>query len=74
MRRGYRLSREYGRAPRGERLYQEVSGKRRERTRIIAALPKRQTDGPLVFQGSCNTDVVEAYFEQCCCPSCRKAA
>jgi len=33
----HRLDREDGRAPRGERIYQAVAGKRRERTRIISA-------------------------------------
>src|ERR1017187_6618630 len=33
----HRLYREYGRAPRGERIYQAVAGKRRERTSIISA-------------------------------------
>jgi hypothetical protein len=33
----HRLYREYGRSPRGERIYQAVAGKRRERTSIISA-------------------------------------
>jgi hypothetical protein len=49
----HRLYREYGRAPRGERIDQEVSGKRRERTSILAASRKNKLVAPLVFQGRC---------------------
>ena len=65
----HRLYREYGRAPRGERIYQEISGRRRERTSIISASQNGKLVAPLVFQGSCNTDVVDAYFEQVLLPA-----
>ena len=64
----HRLYREYGRAPRGERIYQAVAGKRRERTSIISASQAGKLVAPLVFQGSCNTEVVDAYFEQVLLP------
>ena len=64
----HRLYREYGRAPRGRRIYQAVAGKRRERTSIIAASRNNKLVAPLVFQGSCNTEVVDAYFEQVLLP------
>jgi hypothetical protein len=64
----HRLYRESGRAPRGERIYQAVAGKRRERTSIIAASQHGKLVAPLVFQGSCITDVVDAYFEQVLLP------
>ncbi len=59
----HRQYREYGRAPRGERIYQEVAGKRRERTRIISASQQGRLIAPLVFQGSCNAEVVDVYFK-----------
>jgi transposase len=65
----HRLYREYGRALRGERIYQTVSGKRRERTRIIAASQQGKLAAPLVFQGSCNTEVVDTYFAQVLLPA-----
>lgn len=65
----HRLYREYGRAPRGERIYQAVAGKRRERTSIIAASQHNQLVAPLVFQGSCNTELVNVYFEQVLLPA-----
>lgn len=64
----HRLYREHGRAPRGERIYQAVAGKRRERTSLIAASRKNKLVAPLVFQGSCNTEVVDVYFAQVLLP------
>jgi transposase len=65
----HRLYREYGRAPRGERIYQEVAGKRRERTSIISASQQGKLVAPLVFQGSCNTEVVDLYFKAVLLPA-----
>ena len=60
----HRLYRESGRTPRGERIYQEVAGARRERTSIISASQQGKLVAPLVFQDSCNTEVVDACFEK----------
>jgi transposase len=65
----HRLYREHGRAPRGERIYQAVAGKRRERTRIIAASQQNKLLAPWVFQGSCNTEVVDIYFAKVLLPA-----
>ena len=65
----HRLYRESGRAPRGERIYEAVAGKRRERTSIIAASQQGRLVAPLVFQGSCTTEVVDAYFETVLLPA-----
>lgn len=70
----HRLYREYGRAPRGERIYQAVAGKRRERTSIISASQQGRLVAPLVFQGPCNTEVVDVCFEKLLLPCCRRAA
>lgn len=64
----HRLYREQGRSLRGERIYQEVCGKRRERTSIIAASRQNKLVAPLVFQGSCNTEVVDVYFAEVLLP------
>jgi hypothetical protein len=40
-----------------------VAGKRRERTSIISVWQHGKLVAPLVFQGSCNTEVMDAYFE-----------
>jgi transposase len=65
----HRLYREYGRSPRGERIYQAVAGKRRERTSIISASQQGRLVAPLVFQGSGNTEVVDVYFEKVLLPA-----
>ena len=65
----HRLYREWGRAPRGERIYEAVTGKRRERTSIIAASQKSRLVAPFVFQGSCNAEVVDIYFEKVLLPA-----
>jgi len=64
----HRLHRERGRAPKGERIYEAVAGRRRERTSIIAASQQGRLVAPLVFQGSCNTEVVDVYFERVLLP------
>ena len=60
----HRLYREWGRAPRGERIFEAVAGKHRERTSIISTAQGGKLVAPLVFQGRCNTEVVDVYFEQ----------
>ena len=67
----HRLYREHGRAPRGERIDQLVAGKRRERTSIIAASREKKLVAPLVFQDSCNTEVVDVYLEKVLLPALR---
>jgi len=64
----HRLHREHGRALRGERIYQAVAGQRRARTSIIAASQQNKLVAPWVFQGHCNTEVVDVYFEQVLLP------
>ena len=64
----HRLYREYGRAPRGERIYETVAGRRRERTSVIAACQDGKLVAPLTFAGTCNTEVVDAYFAQVLLP------
>ena len=51
----HRLYREYGRSPRGERIYQTVSGSRRGRTSIISAYDGEKLVAPILFEGSCDT-------------------
>jgi transposase len=65
----HRLHREFGRAPRGERIYEAVAGKRRERTSIIGVSRQGKLVAPLAFQGSCNTAVVDIYFAQVLLPA-----
>ncbi len=70
----HRLHQEYGRAPRGERLYAEVAGSRRCRTSIISASQNAKLVSPFVFDGSCNTEVVDTYFEKVLLPALPKGS
>ena len=65
----HRLYREFGRAPRGERIYAAVAGKRRERTSIMGAFRQGKLVAPLAFQGTANTEVVDTYFAQVLLPA-----
>lgn len=64
-----RLYTEYGRAPRGKRIYAEISGKKRERISIIAGLCKKKFYAPFLFQGSCNSDVFNIWLEKVLLPN-----
>jgi len=70
----HRLHQEYGRAPRGERLYAEVAGSRRHRTSIISVVQNAKLVAPFVFEGSCNTEVVDTYFEKVLLPALPKGS
>ena len=70
----HRLYREWARAPRGERIFEAVAGKRRERTRIISTAQGGTLVAPLVFQGRCNTEVVDTYLEQVLLPTLPKGS
>ena len=69
----HRLYRERGRALRGARIYQEISGRRRERTSLISASQNGKLVAPLVFQGSCNTEVWMRILNGCRCRSRSRA-
>ena len=70
----HRLHQEYGRAPRGERLYAEVAGGQRRRTSIISVSQNSKLVAPFVFEGSCNRDVVDTYFEKVLLPALPKGS
>jgi len=59
-----RIYTEYARAPRGERVYQEVSGASRKRTSIISASQGSKLVAPFIFEGACNSEVVNTYFKK----------
>jgi hypothetical protein len=58
-----RLYREYGRAPRGQKIYGEISGKKRERVSVIGGLMGKKFIAPFTFQGGCNRDVFNTWLE-----------
>jgi len=59
-----RIHGEYGRSPRGQKLFVEVPGSRKQRVSIIAASCQNQVLAPFIFEGSCNTAVFNAWVEK----------
>jgi hypothetical protein len=64
--------RSYGWAPRHERVYGAISGKRFARESFIAAKCDSKVFAPLCFQGTCNTLLFNAWVEHFLVPQLRK--
>ena len=64
-------SRDYGYAVRGEKVIGKVSGKRFERTSVVAALFLGVLVASFAFKGSMNGDLFEGWFEQIFIPEIR---
>ena len=61
-------SREYGYAPRGEKVIGVGSGKHFARTSIVAAKNKDEIIAPIAFDGSMDGDLFEGWLEQLLIP------
>ena len=61
-------TRQYGYAPKGQRVYGLRSGHRRPRTSLIAARIEKTFAAPLLFEGTCNTTVFNTWLEKALCP------
>jgi len=59
----------YGRAPRGQRLYADVPGKRSKRISVIAAYNQKLLQAPFYFEGYTDTAVFIIWLEQCLIPT-----
>lgn len=59
----HRLYREYGRAPRGEKIYAEITGSRKGRTGVLGAYDGEKLVSPITFEGSCNSERFNAWLE-----------
>jgi transposase len=60
--------RQHGWALRGEKVYGLRSGDRRPRTSLIAALVEKKLVAPMLFSGTCNTQVFNSWLEKMLCP------
>ena len=58
------ICKERGWGKRGEKLPAKKSGKHYERTNIIAGLVNNKSIAPMVFNGSCNTELFNSWVEQ----------
>lgn len=63
------VTRRYGRAPRGEKVYGLRSGLKRPRTSLIAArVEGGNFIAPLLFPGTCDTDTFNLWLKTYLCP------
>ena len=58
------VSRHFGRAQRGEKIQGEISGKRYARKSFIAAKVGSKIIAPMIFQGTCNSELFETWVEK----------
>ena len=58
------ICKDRGWGKRSEKLFGKKSGKYYERTNIIAAYVKHKSIAPMIFNGSCNTKLIETWVEQ----------
>lgn len=58
------VSRHFGRAHRGEKIQGEVSGKRYARKSFIAAKMGSAIIAPMIFEGTCNSELFETWIEK----------
>ncbi len=55
--------------PRGQRAYDMKPGTRTQRLSIIGSVNSNRFRAPFVFDGYCNSDVIQIYFEKILLPS-----
>ena len=59
------LLREYARAPRGQKVIGQVSGKKFKRTNIVAGLCRGRWVAPMQYEASTDSSLFEFWFEHC---------
>jgi len=68
------LYREYGWSQRGKLLMSSISGRKFERTGIVAAQMGKSILAPLAYDGTMNSLLFETWFERCLLPALPNAA
>ena len=63
------LHREHARSLRGTKVLGEISGKRFGRQSVISALKDKKFLAPMCFEGTCDTDLFNAWLKQELLPS-----
>lgn len=66
------LYRDHARAPRGEKVMAEVSGKRFARQSLVAAKCGKQTLAPLGYTRTCNANLFNFWLENILLPKLKK--
>ena len=59
------LYREYARAPRGEKVTAQISGRKFKRTNIVAGICQGKWVAPLEYTGTTDSALFEFWFEHC---------
>ena len=59
------LYREYGYAPRGEKVQVKISGKKFQRTNIVAGQMAKKIISPMQYSGTTDSELFEFWFEHC---------
>lgn len=62
------LYRTHGRSMRGKKVVGEISGKRFARESVIAALSQGKLLAPMCYEGTCNTELFNAWLKQVLLP------
>jgi len=63
------LHREYGWAQRGKALLGSINGRKYKRTGIVAAQMGKSIVAPLIYDGTMDSILFEAWFESCLLPA-----
>ena len=58
------LYREYARAPRGQRVFAKISGRKFKRTNIVAGLCQGKWVAPMEYTGTTDSTLFEFWFER----------
>ena len=66
------LYREYGYAPRGQKVYGQISGRKYKRCGIVAAKMEDKILAPFQYSGTMNSTLFEFWFTQQLLPSLEK--
>ena len=59
------LHREYAYSPRGEKVFDKISGKKYKRTNILAGICRKAWVAPLQYDGTTDSALFEYWFEHC---------
>ncbi|WP_339049005.1 IS630 family transposase [Candidatus Mesenet endosymbiont of Phosphuga atrata] len=67
-----RLYREYGRALRGEKIYADILGKKRQRISMIGGWIEKRFIAPMTFTGGCDKEVFNMWLGQILLPQLQR--
>ena len=66
------LFREHGYAPKGQKIYDKISGKKYKRVGIVAAKMGEKIVAPMEYDGTMDSVLFEVWFEKCFLPVIKK--